>query len=261
MKKIIVFIILLFLTLSTWVDADVPVASRLWTYTNLNLHLSKSTSWMVMAGFRYEFSRKEQGVDPKEMYFYEFFTGPMFYTGIWKLKIILPIWYYYMGFPIKADDTYTYSHNLELMPIFVYKTGNLIIYNRFIFHNTLYSSFYGKIMDNSDWENGYSLLLRWKLMFQYILSSKIILELANEPFYGLVEDHKMPPVTGPGFSEQGIDMNRVYAGLIYKVSPVFSIEVNYIYETSYAENAEEEKKLTQIAHYIFLNLKTSLKLY
>ena len=117
-------------------------------------------------------------------------------------------------------------------------------------------------MDQKDWHNGYSLLIRWKCMLQCILSPEFILEFAVEPFYGLIEDDEKIPVTGPGFSEEGLDMVRVYTGFAYKLSKTTAIETNYVYETSYAEDpVTSNKELTQVAHYIFLTFKCNLKLY
>ena len=265
MKKYLIYIFLLFFIITGKVQAnDAPVAGRTWIYANSTLLLSRSVGWLVMPGFRHEFSRNLAGksLDTNDLYFYEFFTGPIFFTGIGKLKVILPFFYYYMGFPLKAQDKYVYNHNLEFSPTFVYKTGDVIIYNRLIFHNTIFSTFYREVLDNKDWQKGYSLLLRWKLMIQYIVNPKLILEIAEEPFYGLIEDKDMPPVTGPGFSEKGLDMNRIYAGFTYKITKKFTVEVNYVYETSYKEDTVSGKKEhSQTAHYIFITFKNTFKLF
>ena len=264
MKRYLLIFFLLIVITGFCPAEDVPVSNRTWNYASLNLALKEDLSWMVLGGFRYEFSSELNGesLDEKEMYFYEFFTGPMFHSKLGKFKLIVPVWYYYMGFPMNSIDKYTYSHNLEILPILVYKRDNLIFYNRLIFHNTLYSSFYKEVMGEEDLQSGYSLLLRWKCMLQYIISPSVILEIATEPFYGVIEDDEKVPVTGPGFSEQGLDMVRIYTGFIYNFSKATALETNYVFETSYAEDPSTgDKELTQVAHYIFLTLSVKLKAY
>ena len=260
MKKLFIFIVLCLILSAVFAD-DVPVAGRLWLYGNVSLGLSKSVSWLTIAGTRYEFSRAKTEEQAKEFYFNEFFTGPMYLTKVAGFKVILPVLYYYMGFPMKSLDKYTYSHNIEFSPVLIYRFKKFVVYNRFIFHNTIYSTFYEEVMNKSGGNKGYSLLLRWKIMGQYLINEKLTFEAAVEPFIGLIEDDKMPAVTGPGFSEKGLDMNRVYAGFVYKLTKNLSVEANYVYETSFKKNEQDEKELSQIAHYIFITLKSGFKLY
>ncbi|MCK5598884.1 DUF2490 domain-containing protein [bacterium] len=261
MKKVLSTIILILLLCSC--VHGVQTAGRSWNYLSSTFTISRSLSWVLLGGIRHEFSRWDEGtsIATKGLYFNELFTGPVYVKKFGPVIGVFPVFFYYMGFPIKAADTYTYGYSLEFAPTFIYKIGKVSMSNRFIFHNKIFSNFYSEILGDASWNSGYSLMIRWKFMLQYRLSDKLIIEVAEEPFFGIIEDPDAPAVTGPGFSEKGLDMNRFYLGFIYNVNKRIGIEVNYVYETSYANDVKDIKQLTQKAHYIFLTLKTKYPLF
>jgi hypothetical protein len=224
---------------------------RFWTYLSLtSLH---SPNWAVVAmpGLRYEFARNDDppGQSTKGLYFYEFLFGPVFTkaTGAFTLK--LPIWYYYMGFP--TPDAYFYSHNIEFLPILTYRFNKVTLTSRTIFHNTLYASVY----ETSDLCNGYSLVVRQLFQVSYDVSPRASVVLADEPFFGVIEDKEAPP-SSIGFWPTGFRLNRLYLGLAYKIAPQIVISPQYVLET-----VHDGRSLTDTNHYLFVTVSCVLKFF
>ncbi len=235
------------------ISAAVPTAGRAWSYFSINFTLTKSLSLNVMPGIRYEFSRRNDTADVKEFFMNEFFIGPMYKMNFGKGIILLPFFYYYMGYPVEASGAYTLSHNLEFSPTYIKRLGMLTAQMRLIFNNCIYSNFYAEEEDRSD----YSMLLRWRIMLQYAVAPKFVLEIGEEPFWGIIGPSEATPVTGPGFAEEGFDMNRINAGFTYVLNKMLALNVNYIYETSY-KLIDGKKELSAVSHYIFLTFKVNL---
>jgi hypothetical protein len=249
MKKILIALVLA-ASLPLVSFADVPSAGRSWTYVNFTTLLSPHWAFVFMPGARFEFNRSNGST--KDTYFYEWFGGPVytFKTGAFTVK--LPLWYYYMGYPVKSTDSYYFSHNIEFLPIVEYRHNNWTFVNRVIFHNTLYASVYG----NEEQRNGYGLVIREMVQASYAVNKQLSVLLADEPFFGVIED-KEAPVSGPGYWAKGFRLNRVYAGVDYKVTPLFSVSPQYILETTYDTNGG----ITEIDHYLYLTLTYVFKLF
>ena len=245
----IIFVFLL-LTISY---AQRPTTGRLWSYFNFTGLISKQLAFVVMPGFRYEFSRDEENNGTaKKTYFYELLTGPVYIVkgNCWTLK--LPVWYYYMGFPISAQDDYFYSHNIELLPIIEFRKNRFTLSSRTIFHNTVYASIYETAHDRK----GYGLVIREMIKASYSLNDDIELLVAEEPFFGVIEDSEAE-VHGLGYWQKGFRMNRIYAGGTIRMSKYFSISPQYVFETNY----DSDGQLASINHYLFITLSYALKLF
>jgi hypothetical protein len=223
---------------------------RFWSYFNAISIFNQNWSLLIMPGIRYEFARSDALVRPKnEFYFYELFTGPT-YTKTWnRFTMQLPIWYYYMGFP--SPDAYAYSHNIEFLPIFIYRWERFSLTSRTIFHNTIYASVY----ETSAQKKGYSLVIRQLLQLGYTINQRFSMLLAEEPFFGVIEDDGAPP-SPIGFWSKGLKLNRLYAGFQYKITPAIVISPHYVLETAY-----DAGKLTDTNHYLFVTLSYTHKFF
>jgi len=231
--------------------AQVPVSGRIWTYGNLTAIVHPHWAYTIMPGFRYEFARNgDQGSESKGLYFYEFLSGPVYSVRIHNMTIKIPIWYYYMGFPVQATGEHYFSHNIEFLPVVSYRFKPVIITSRTIFHNTVYASVYSQ--DN--FKNGYGLVLRQLLRLDIPVSKAITITVGEEPFFGIIEDSEAPshPL---GYWEAGFRMNRVYAGLVYRPIPRISISPQHVYESVY----DSQGDLSSTNHYLFLTISYTLR--
>lgn len=260
MRKLLTICVVLLFASSAAAYA-VPTAGRTWEYGEFTTLISPSWAFTVMGSHAYEFSRtNDPGKDEKETYFYEFFAGPVYSMRFGNLTLKLPLWYYYQGFPVKAIDKYYYSHNIEFLPILEYKYNRWKLWNRVIFHNKIYSSFY----DTSDQRKGYSLLVREYLRVEYSLTDKFRVMVGDEIFQGIIEDDDTvdstpDPLGGPGgFEKKGFALNRFYAGFGYSFTPSFSVTPMYMYQTAHFGR---HNKVTEKDHYLFITLSYVLKLY
>jgi hypothetical protein len=224
---------------------------RFWSYFNLASLITPNWSFVVMPGIRYEFARANDALmrPNKELYFYELLAGPT-YTKTWdRFTIKLPLWYYYMGFPSSAD--YAYAHNIEFLPILSYRSGKLALTSRTIFHNTIYASIY----ETPELKKGYSLVIRQFLQVTYTMSQRFSILLADEPFFGVIEDKEAPP-SPIGFWPKGFRLNRLYAGFQYKITPRMAFSPQYVLETTY-----DEGSVTDTNHYLFVTLSYTFKVF
>lgn len=248
-----------------------PSTFRTWEYLDFTVLLSPNWAYTVLPGHTYEWTRdNDPSTDPKKReakgpVLYELFTGPVYITKIGDVTVKLPLWYYYMGFPIKATTTtesmYKYSHNIEFVPIVEYKMGDWKFWNRVIFHNTVYSNYYKEDSDRK----GYSLLIREFFKVEYSLTPDFRLVVGDEIFVGIIEDSDTntdaltPGLISPGFSRKGFSQNRFYLGCGYSFSPVLSITPLYILQTQHFKRYSN--KVTEYDHYIQVTLSYALKLY
>jgi len=223
---------------------------RFWSYFNAVCLFNQNWSLFVMPGIRYEFARSDVLMRPeKGFYFYELFVGPA-YTKTWnRFTMMLPVWYYYMGFPL--SDAYAYSHNIEFLPIFVYRWEKVSLTSRTIFHNTVYASVY----ETPEQKRGYSLVMRQLLQLSYTLNQRCSLVLAEEPFFGVIADNEASP-SPIGFWSTGLGLNRIYAGFQYKITPGLTASPHYVLETAY-----DSGELTDTNHYLFVNFSYTLKFF
>ncbi len=253
MRKTVVLLCLM-MCLSMVHAAHHPRGGRLWTYANLTTVLSPNWAFVVMPGVRYEFARSDplRNVSPLRFFFLEFLTGPVYtlrFTPSFALK--LPLWYYYMGYPIHATDDHFYSHNIEFLPIVELKAQKLTLMSRTIFHNTFYASIY----ETEEQRSGYGLVVRQMIKLDYKLNDRYSLLFAEEPFWGVIEDNEAPPNI-LGYWAQGFRMNRIYTGVNIRLTPRFFISPQYVYETSY-----DSGHVVGENHYLYITFTRVLKLF
>ena len=238
---------------------DTPQEARLWTYAQGIGLLSPNWAVSVMPGIRWEFHDSEGAAGDVVMA--ELFVGPIFIKRFGPLTLKVPLWYYYMGFPIKkpGKDDYWDSHNLELIPILEYRLGRWTFVSRTILHNKLHAD--NALFTSKKQRNGYSLLWRQLFRASYSVLPKLDLTLAEEFFVGVVEDGDTKDIAKgePFFEKQGFSMNRVYAGVTVKLAKGMSLTPQYIFETHHDPDNGEE--LTKIRHYLFVTWSYAFKLF
>ncbi|MDD5066990.1 MAG: DUF2490 domain-containing protein [bacterium] len=261
MKKLIIFLSLLSIILVQTDLSATPTTGRTWEYLNATALLSPSLAFVVMAGHRYEFNRiDDPKVKFKETFLWELFVGPVYIMKCGDIKIKLPLWYYYMGFPTDGKnrpnktDTYYLSHNIDFLPTVEYKMDKLTLINRIILHNTIFANVYKTDKERS----GFSMLIREMVAVNYALTPSLIAILGEEIFYGAVNDKETKP-SGAGFNKIGLVNNRVYAGFNYVFSPALSLSPQYVYEAAF--NPDLDTKVIEKEHYIFITLNYTLKLF
>ncbi|HMB19929.1 MAG TPA: DUF2490 domain-containing protein [Spirochaetota bacterium] len=252
---------------------------RTWEYVNFTALLSPNWAFVVMPGHRYEYYRHDKskikdGEHTLQTFMYELFVGPVYIKKFDKLTFKLPVWYYYMGFDFSNlalgpdnDFGYLYSHNIEVLPIFEYKLGKATLVSRTIFHNKVYA--HSKFYDEAKDKKGYSLLLRQLLRINYPLTESIVFTIADEVFYGLVEDDgtndaddnaaPFKLVGEPFYAQESFNKNRLYTGFVFKFTPFISLSTQYIYETNYI--VDDDYKLKDRNHYAQFTLNYVMKLY
>ncbi len=255
-------------------QAAVPTYRRTWEYFNLNLALSPNWAFTIMPGHRYEFyDDTQKDNEGRGNQFYEFFMGPIYINRLNDtVTFKLPLWYYYMGFPncpgsaSGRDNDYFYSHNLEVVPIFEVKLGSFVMINRIILHNKLYAN--NSAYTEEAQRRGWSLLMREMLSFMYFLNDSFALTMGDEIFIGLIEDRGTNNITRstgariigePYFEQHGFNMNRFYAGVLYRFDPTLTIHPQYILES--VHNPADDYELTKKGHYFFLVVTYTLKMY
>jgi hypothetical protein len=207
-----------------------------------------------MPGVRYEFARSDpmSSAPANKMYFLEFLAGPVYtlnFAPSFSLK--LPLWYYYMGYPVNAIDGYYYSHNIEFLPILELRANNLTLTSRTIFHNTVYATIY----ESMEERGGYGLVLRQMLRLDYRFSKTMSFVVAEEPFWGIIEDSDAPAHV-LGYWPKGFRLNRIYTGLTLRVGQSYMISPQYVYETAY-----ESGEVVAENHYAYVTFTCVLKLF
>lgn len=233
------------------VYAQHPTTGRFWGYANMTAVLAKNWALVIMPGMRYEFARSDDPGSPaKNLYFTELLTGPVYVRRHKDLVFKLPVWYYYMGFPVSGTEDHFHSHNIEFLPIIEYRMGKLKVTSRTIFHNTVYASIY----ETDALRNGYGLVVRQLFRADYGLNDMMSITAAEEPFFGVIEDSEAPAHV-LGFWHRGFRMNRVYLGIGLQVSQ-FNISAQYVLETTYGDETE----LTGVNHYVHVTISYTLKM-
>lgn len=244
---------------TTTLAKDKPQEARTWAYAQVTGLISPHWALSVMPGIRYEFWDSESPAGKTVMY--ELFAGPVFIQKWDGLTLKVPLWYYYMGFPISkpaARDDYFDSHNMELIPTVEYKFGRWVFTSRAILHNKIYAR--NAVFKSESQRLGYSLLWRQLLQANYALTPVVELTLADEVFIGLVEDGQTNGLVKgePFFEKHGLSMNRVYAGVKLNLPDGFSLAPQYIFETSH--DPDKEVEVTKVTHYLYMVLQYNLKL-
>ncbi|HSV98021.1 MAG TPA: DUF2490 domain-containing protein [Spirochaetota bacterium] len=261
--------LMLFALIPAGADAKAPYTGRTWEYVNVTMLLSPNWAFMVMPGHRFEFYRgADSKSSAKETFLWEFFAGPIYIHKFESFTFKLPLWYYYMGFPVDGNDGKPkvagedrfYSHNIEVVPIFEFSVDALKVTSRTIFHNKVYAD--NNIYVTENQKKGYSLLIREMIMLEYALTPMFSLLLGNEVFVGVKEDggtKDLGRIGEPFYERNGFSENRLHAGFNVKFNPTLSLSPQYIYNTTY--KPESGYRLTSRNHYIMLTLNYVLKLY
>jgi hypothetical protein len=255
MKKLYVLLVMGMLFVGRTEASPTPKTGRMWSFGRITLQLNKRISWLITPGYRYEFWRSEG--DNKGNYMREVFTGPVLTWRYRNARILLPIQYYYMGFPIKNKDKYFYTHNIDLRPTVVLRYGKWQISNKIVFHNTIYSSFY----NSSRMRSGYSMLIKYFLGICNRINKKFDICVKEDPAWGIIKDNEaMPLKTGIGFNPTGFLFNRVFVGLNFHPNSSFSVFISYMNELKYSHDQKGSRKLSETGNYIFLLLSYKTKI-
>lgn len=231
------------------VDAATPRTERLWVYAEATALASPHWALTVMPGYRYELAR-----DPgptKDHYMNELFVGPTYVHRSGNFTAKLSLWYYYIGYPIRAKDDYVFSHNVELIPKLEWQLGALTLSSRTIFHNTVYATVYAR----DDWRRGFGLVVREMLQAKWQAFAKVALVLAEEPFFGVIEDAEAPS-SGAGYWARGLRLNRIYAGFEWRPWPQLALTPMYVFETTH-----QDGHVAEIGHYGFLTASYAWKAF
>lgn len=231
---------------------ETPKTARFWGYLNGTVVFAPNWAFTVMPGIRYEVSRS---IGPtKKHYLNELFAGPTFIYKSEPITFRLAGWYYYTGFPdsVNPNGNYYYTHSLELIPIVEYKTGAFTFTTRTIFHNTIYASIYA----TSKERNGYGLVIRELLQAKYDISKELGFGLADEPFFGVIED-KDASTKPAGYWEHGLRLNRVYVGPEWRATPQITVTPQYVFETRHEDNVG----VAEVGHYLFLTVSFVAKTF
>lgn len=304
MKRLSVVAISLFslIALSGIARADVPAKQegRVWYDQNLTLAFTPEWSFTVMPGFRTEYARSRE--DAAGVQFLELFIGPNFTYRLGNLTLKGSLWYYYMGYPTRGRDvetppgsgnlacnlqvgtaptncqsTYSFSHNLEIIPAVEYRLGRWSFYDRIIFHNTFYADTYntdrtadlGLDVGSQRW--GWGTVLREMLQARYALTDRLGILLADEVFFGIAEDSDTSKLTNQktgaggagytptGYWKDGFRQNRVYAGIDFKVTPALTVTPMYMLEVDASPTSSSD--VSDVSHNLFIIATYVAKMY
>lgn len=263
MKKVvlgaIIFCALFLTTVSSLAEAKQQQV-RNWNYLQVTGLISPHWAVSVMPGIRWEFYDSKDSAG--EVVMYEFFAGPIYIQKFGNFTLKVPLWYYYMGFPINRPgekDDYFDSHNLELIPILEYKIGRWTFQSRTILHNKLYAR--NSVFQTEKQRRGYSLLWRQLFRASYGVLPNLDITIAEEFFIGVVEDRETNGLVKgePFFEKRGLSMNRIYLGVDAKLGKGFSLCPQYIFETSH--DPDHDNEVTRMTHYLFLSLQYVFRLF
>ncbi len=265
MKNLKFIIVLMLIFLAVNLNASTyPTAGRIWNYNIITASIFRNIGIITIPGFKYEYLKymNDKKVKSKGLLVYEFFIGPYYIIHLGKIKVMVPVVYHYMGFPdTPKTSEFSYNYNVDIFPSFSYRISKSLFQWRIFFHNTFYSSFYKYIPPVYEGKSGYSLLLKLRSRYSYWISKKFALSVGDEILYGVIENKEVPSKTGPGFTENGIDGNRVMGGCIIKIFENFTILPYCLYETTYAKNKITSKKeLKSESLYLSLFVKYNFKL-
>jgi hypothetical protein len=280
-------------------DLPAKQEGRVWIYQPLVLAFSPNWSLTSMPGGRAEFARSRE--NKSGYYFLEYFVGPnyTYKTGDFTFKASL--WYYYMGYPQRGrlqektpnapltcstgaigtatacTSTYNFSHNIELIPSIEYRIGNWSVFNRIIFHNTVYADVYNTAkpgLSVQDQRLGWGTVLRELIQARYAVSDKLGVILSNELFFGILEDGDTKKLTKPGatpgstlpagyspigYWKNGYRLDRTYFGIDYKISPTLTITPMYMLEVT--SSPTDSADVTDVSHYLFVTIAYVAKLF
>jgi hypothetical protein len=261
--------------------ADLPTKQegRVWVDTNMVLAFSPNWSLTTMPGARAEFARSREG--KAGVQFLELFFGPNYTYKTGNFTIKGSLWYYYMGYPQRGREvpgkpqdcstapmsdaslyctsTYNFSHNIEIIPSIEYRFGRWSLYDRLIFHNTVYADVYSTPTATTSVASqrlGWGTVIRELLQLRYGLTDRAGVFVSDEIFLGVIEDGDTSSIAGGkgytplGYWKQGFRYNRSYLGFDYKVTPNLTIAPSYMIEIGL--NPTDSTDITDIAHTLFV---------
>src|ERR1700690_429822 len=307
--SVVAFSLFSLIALSGVARADAPARQegRIWDDQNLTLAFTAQWSFTVMPGARTEFARSRE--DSAGVQFLEFFIGPNFTYKLGNLTLKGSLWYYYMGYPTRGriteqpqgsenlkcnlqlsatasncQSTYSFSHNLEIIPAAEYRIGRWSIYDRVIFHNTFYADVYNTDfvsptdpafkLSVADQRWGWGTVLRELIQGRYALTDRLGVLLADELFFGIIEDsdtsklfklaadgttHVASGYSAPGYWKDGFRYNRTYVGIDFKVTPALTVAPMYMMEIGVSP--VDSGDVTDIAHNLFVVVTYVAKMY
>ncbi|HOX46513.1 MAG TPA: hypothetical protein PK668_23115 [Myxococcota bacterium] len=229
--------------------ADPPHTGRVWLYAATTLRLSPGLSLTLMPGMRAEFARDTGAAAGHTLD--EVFVGPNLHWRFDDLSLQLSLWYYFTGIPVAGAPDYVQTHSLEVIPTLAYRLGDLTLVSRTIFHSTVYATTY----DETRLRSGYGLVIREMLLARYQALPWMAVLVADEPFFGVVEDAEAEPSLA-GFWPRGVRLNRVYAGFDFKPRPSFSVSPQYVYESVFDDGGA----VVSHNHYLFVTAAWTLDL-
>ncbi len=237
--------------------AATPTELRAWGYLNYTLASPGGWAFTAMPGLRYELADSEAEASGVAMY--ELFAGPSWSHSWDRVKLTLPLWYYYMAFPV-GDDSYR-SHNIELMPILRYRLSDVFtLQSRTILHNKVYAS--NPVFTDDSQRLGHSLLLREMLTVELAPAALKGWSLlaSEEAFVGVLEDAETAEIAKgePFFEKRGFSMNRVYLGAKrgWKMGDGpfrLAVTPQYVLETHH--DPADGAALTKLRHYAFVTVQ------
>lgn len=240
MKRFI-HVLLLFVTVKLFAAVN---TGRVWVMSYNTFRINKHLGLVFASVVRYEFAREYSA--PKGFYMLGLLAGPQYLTRIGKAMLRIPFLYSYMGFPVKANSSYYTSYSFDIRPEITLKRKKWIWKNKFVFHNTFYSTMY-----NADsLRHGYSLMLRYYLIFYYRIRRNLHAGITENPIFGVVADNEAKAKTGPGFTEKGFNANRFFIGFMYAVSPHLQIIPRYCLELKYGSVPSSGRTVLEKNHYI-----------
>ncbi len=242
-KNLKIIISLLLISISVAAKAgSVPDTGRTWTYFYIENKLTPQWSVVLMPGHKYEFVR-DDNKNTIDTFVYELFVGPQ-YTWRWENIIVkLPVWYYYVGMPVKSANDYYATHNVSLVPKVTYSLGDWSFSFRLFVYNTFYASYY-----SSDEERrGYSLMTTEMLEIKYRINKFVSLLVADEIFTGIIEDSGAEATSGIAFMRKGFLKNKFYTGASFRLMNNLYLKLQYLCETNYDKGGD----LLNRNHYIY----------
>ena len=225
-----------------------PSTFRIWSYASMTAMLSEHWGFVATPGVRVELSRSE--ASPKGHYLDELFLGPTYVHRWGGLSLKLSLLYHFTGYARGQASPYVWTHSLEFIPQVDYRWRFLQLTNRVILQNTFYATAY----DTPEQRAGYALVLRELAQVTLWPHEEFGVILADEPFFGLVEDGQTTP-SSAGFWPKGYRLNRVYAGFTWKVSPTFTVTPQYVFETVNGKDGS----LQEMGHYLFTTFAWNVK--
>lgn len=255
MLRALLLALALLMPTTTW--AATPTETRAWVYANYTLASTSGWGFTVMPGLRYELADSEGEAGGVAMH--ELFIGP-FYKHKWdRLSLTVPLWFYWMNFPV-GEDRYL-SYNVELIPILRCQLRDgLALSSRTILHNKVYAA--NPVFTGTHQPWGYSLLVREMLTVELAPAALkgLALLASEEVFYGLIEDAETADVAKgePFFEKRGFSMNRVYLGVKkgWKIGggpSGFSLTPQYVLESHH--DPSDGAALTRVRHYAFVTVQ------